>query len=95
MGGQALADGFYVTPLSPRTKVLVWKSADAQSEANQLLNAGITDASLLSPLLACMVDNATKVIVTDMGLVTHDIMVISGPSKGCRGNIPAEELKSN
>jgi len=46
-------------------------------------------------LLSCIVPSGTGVIITDMGFATHDIMVIDGEKAGCRGNIPAEALKSN
>lgn len=74
--------------------VIVWKSADAQDEANQLINAGAAakNPQILAPYVSCVVEPGAGVIVTDMGFVTHDIMVIDGPSAGCKGNIPAESL---
>jgi hypothetical protein len=48
---------------------------------------------LLIPFLACLVPEGTRVIVTDAGMLTHDVMVIDGEYAGCRGNIPMESLK--
>ncbi|RAL98692.1 hypothetical protein [Agrobacterium sp. MS2] len=81
-------------PLDGMSSIIVWKSSDAQSEANQIINSGLAgqDPSILAPYVACIVPPGTQVIVTDMGIVTHDIMIPVGKNKGCRGNIPAENL---
>lgn len=74
--------------------IIVWQSKDAQSEGMKLIQAGVhkTNPQLLMRLVSCIAEPGTKVIVTDMGMVTHDIMVVEGKNSGCRGNIPAEEL---
>lgn len=74
--------------------IIVWQSKDAQSEGMKLIQAGVhkTNPELLMRLVSCIESPGTKVIVTDMGMVTHDIMVVEGKNAGCRGNIPAEEL---
>ena len=74
--------------------IIVWQSKDAQSEGMQLIQAGVhkTNPQLLMRLVSCIEKPGTKVIVTDMGMVTHDIMVVEGKNSGCRGNIPAEAL---
>lgn len=62
----------------------------------KLIQAGVhkSNPELLMPLVSCIAEPGAKVIVTDMGFVTHDIMVISGKNTGCKGNIPAEELQN-
>ena len=53
-----------------------------------------SNPALLFPLLACIVAAGTQVIITDAGLVTHDILVTEGESAGCRGNIAMENFES-
>lgn len=76
------------------TNVIVWRSSDAQSEGMKLIEAGVhkTNPELVARLVACFEKPGTKVIVTDMGFLTHDIMVVEGENAGCKGNIPREEL---
>jgi hypothetical protein len=77
--------------------VAVWKDDDAQSEGNTLIQAGVmeTNPELLIPLLSCIVPSGTKAVITDAGLVTHDIMVIEGENAGCKGNVPMEVFDAN
>jgi hypothetical protein len=72
--------------------VFVWKDEDAQDEALSLISAGVhkTNPALLLSLIACVVPTGTSAITTDAGFVTHDILVTSGESSGCRGNVPVE-----
>lgn len=81
-------------PLEGMSSIIVWKSDRAQDEANQIVNSGLAkqDPSILAPYIACIAPPGTQVIVTDMGFVTHDILIPVGKNKGCRGNIPAENL---
>lgn len=90
----ALANEYRLEPLGGSGQVIVWKSKEAHDEALSLIQAGVhkTNPAMVGALVACMVDGGTKAIVTDMGFVTHDILVVSGESSGCRGNIAAEEL---
>lgn len=79
---------------SGKGKVIVWKSGAAHDEGLSLLG---TDAYKSNPqfvyrLMSCIVSDGTKAIVTSVGILTHDILVISGPKAGCRGNIPSEHL---
>lgn len=92
----AAAKDFRLKALPGSETILVWKSKDAHKEAMSLIAAGVhkTKPELVARLLACTAKPGTKVIIKDMGLVTHDIMVVEGRSAGCRGNIPAEELSS-
>ncbi len=75
--------------------VFVWTDKKAHDEALKLINAGVhkSNPSLILPLVACMVPSGTKAIITSAGFATHDIMVTSGPSSGCRGNIPMEAIR--
>lgn len=93
-GAMAQAQEFRLKAFGGAGVIIVWKSKDAQSEGMQLIQAGVhkTNPDMVAKLVACIEKPGTKVIVTDMGFVTHDIMVIDGPDAGCRGNIPAEEL---
>lgn len=93
----AVAEGFRLKALPGSQLILVWQDKAAHDEALDLINAGIhnTNPWLVERLLACTVKPNTRVIVTDAGFVTHDIMVIEGPDAGCRGNIPAEELTTD
>lgn len=94
MATSALANEYRLEPLGGSGQVIVWKSKDAHDEALSLIQAGVhkTNPAMVGALVACMVQGGTKAIVTDMGFVTHDILVVSGKSSGCRGNIAAEEL---
>lgn len=76
--------------------VIVWKTKKAHDEGLRLINANVhrSNPALLIPLVACMPTSRTKAIVTSAGFATHDIMVISGPHSGCRGNIPVESFRS-
>jgi hypothetical protein len=74
--------------------IIVWRNSNAHSEGLSLISAGVhrTNPALLYPLVACIVDAGTKVVITDAGFVTHDIMVIEGSNAGCRGNIAMENF---
>ena len=77
--------------------IVVWKSTDARSEGQSIIDAGGAENNieLLAPLISCVETPGTKVVVTDAGLVTHDVLVVEGENKGCRGNIAMEELNLN
>lgn len=72
--------------------VFVWNDKDAHSEAMSLIEAGVyqSNPTLVERLLACIVPAGTKAVITGQGFVTHDILVTSGDSSGCRGNVAAE-----
>ena len=93
----SLAADFSVVGLNGGDQVFVWKNDDAHDEAMSLIAANVHKSNpvLVMRLLSCVVPSGTGVIVTDMGFVTHDIMVVEGEKSGCRGNIPAEVLKSD
>jgi hypothetical protein len=90
----ARADGYFLKAFGGAQHIIVWKSKDAHNEGMQLIQAGVhkSNPAMVTRLVSCIENPGTKVIVTDMGFVTHDIMVISGRDQGCRGNIAAEEL---
>lgn len=73
--------------------VFVWRDKDAHNEALSLIEAGVhrTNPDLIIPLISCVVPSGTAAITTDIGFVTHDIMIVEGDNAGCRGNIAAEE----
>lgn len=74
--------------------VFIWRDDDAQSEGIRLIRAN-ADSSLIVPLLACIVNNGDRAIITDFGFLSSDITVISGDSSGCRGNIATNYIRSN
>lgn len=90
------AQEFYLKSMNGADTVWVWKDKASHDEAMQLINAGVhkTNPGMILTLLACVVEPGAQVIISDMGFVTHDIVVVSGSKAGCRGNIPAEELGS-
>ncbi|WP_323785977.1 hypothetical protein [Thalassovita sp.] len=93
----AHAADFKVYGLGGSDTVFVWKNKASHDEALDLISANVhkSNPALVMRLLSCIVPSGTGVIITDMGFATHDIMVIDGEKAGCRGNIPAEALKSN
>jgi len=48
--------------------------------------------AVMEPLVACLVQSGTKVVTTDAGFASHDIMVIEGDHADCEGNIPSRRL---
>ncbi|QDC00380.1 hypothetical protein [Mesorhizobium sp. 8] len=90
----AMAEDYFLQAFGGANSIIVWKSSDAQSEGMQLIQAGVhkTNPAMVMKLVSCIEKPGTRVIITDMGFVTHDIMVIDGKDQGCRGNIAAEEL---
>jgi len=75
--------------------VFVWRSKDAQNEGMRLIDAGVlrSNPTLVIRLISCIVPAGTRAIITDHGFATHDILVTSGPSSGCRGNVPVEFVR--
>lgn len=90
----ASAQDHSLRSLPGTSNIWIWQSKDAHDEGMSLISAGVhkTNPAMITSLISCIVDPGTKVIITDMGFVTHDVMVVSGPDAGCRGNIPAENL---
>jgi hypothetical protein len=74
--------------------VAIWRDAKAREAGDNMLRAGInhTDPGLMLPLVACIVDNGTHVIVSDAGFFSSDVIVVDGPYKGCRGNVANDRL---
>ena len=71
--------------------VIVWRSPQAYDEALAHIRANVAPG-LLGDLIACTVPPRSKVEITRMGEITHDITVIQGPASGCQGTIPASDL---
>lgn len=69
--------------------VVVWKSADAHAAGIKLMKAD-APRDLVVPHIACVVVMGTDAMITSYGLLTHDIIVLEGRDKGCKGNIPTE-----
>jgi hypothetical protein len=67
--------------------VYVWKSPFAAEEGQSLLAARRGDRTLLVPLLACAFNAATLAAASDWAGGYIRVVVIEGPSKGCRGYI--------
>jgi hypothetical protein len=71
---------------------MVWKNKRAGSDGMDLIISGAArrDPSLLFPYLSCFASKGDRFIISDAGIVTSDIIVTSGASSGCRGNVPSE-----
>ena len=92
---RAIAQQGVLRGLSGAERVVVWKNSEAHSEGLKLIQAGIhnSNPALLSSLIACIVPTGTTIIFTSVGFATHDIMVTSGSSSGCHGNVPMEATR--
>ena len=71
--------------------VIVWRSPQAYDEAMAHIRANVAPG-LLRDLIACTVPPRSRVEITRMGEITHDVTVIQGPASGCQGTIPASDL---
>ncbi len=77
---------------------LVWKDRAAFDRAMKLLIDGAAKGSaalhsdLLVPLLACRAPKATPIIITDSGMFSSEVLVVSGALKGCRGIVTSETI---
>ena len=63
-------------------------------EGQQMVSAGVhkTNPDLIVPLISCVVDTGTQIIVGDGGFFASDVIVVSGPKAGCRGTVGNERL---
>ena len=77
----------------PGGHVYVWITGKAD-EANTMIDQGVgrTHPELIFELIACVVDDGTKIIVTDLGFFTSTIMVTDGPAAGCRGDVYSDQF---
>jgi len=66
---------------------------DKSGEFYSLVDKKMTAEAVMC-CLACLVDPGTKVIVTDLGFVSHTIRVLEGESQGCVGDIPVESVNN-
>jgi len=71
--------------------VIVWRSPQAYDQALARIRANVAPG-LLSDLIACTVPPRSRVEITRMGEITHDITVIHGLASGCQGTIAASDL---
>jgi hypothetical protein len=75
-----------------KPEVVIWKSQDAQTQASELIAAGImqSDPDAVLRLVACVVPNGTELTVISSGDLTKDVKVTSGKFAGCTGNVKKE-----
>ena len=73
-------------------QTIVFKNSTATSDALKLIESGAArrDPGLIAPFVACMAAAGSRFVVTSGGIMTSDIMITSGASRGCRGNVPSE-----
>lgn len=72
--------------------VVIWKSPTHAKEGNVLQAAG-ADASLVAPLVACIVDNGTPAVrIRDLGYFKV-VMVSGGEEIGCRGVVSRGDIQ--
>lgn len=74
--------------------VIVWKDSKALFEGLELIRAGVheTRMDLLLRLISCVVASGNRVIISDAGVFTSEIVVIDGDNAGCRGIVSNDEL---
>jgi hypothetical protein len=86
----------FVQERTPRgvagAEVIVWTNKETHDEGVSLMSAGVhrSNPGLVMPLIACLLPTGSKVHITDAGLSTHDIVVMTGPYIGCRGYVGVE-----
>lgn len=75
--------------------IFVWKDSSSYDEAHTLVKAGVHKESpeLIFNLTSCVAEHGTKVIVTDSGFFSHEILVVEGENKGCRGVVNREAFR--
>lgn len=74
--------------------VPVWRSDRALDEGEALL-AARADPALIRPLVACLAPVGSTVVLSagDLGGQRRGIIVVDGPSKGCRGSVAREHFR--
>ena len=90
----ALAAEGSLVGFGTQTRIPVWKSAQAQDEGQALLRAK-ADAPLWLPLLSCIAEPGTRVVIAgaDPGLYRRPVVLLDGPTKGCRGVVAKENVQ--
>lgn len=87
----AKADGLVCT-ISHSGGALLIKPGKA-SEFYGLLRNGMKEDAAED--VACLVPDGTKVIITDQGFASSTVRVLTGPKKGCIGDVPVEYYGAN
>lgn len=86
--------GGYLVPLPGGESIVVWRDQAAMVEGLTLVanNVHRSNPAVLLPLIACVVDRGTRVVVTSApkGYVT--VVVVDGKNSGCRGLILQRNL---
>ncbi len=74
--------------------IFVWRDSAALHEVQQMLVAKVQDThpELFDRLATCRAADGSKVIVTDHGWTSSDIVIVGGPNIGCRGTVTNEYL---
>ncbi len=71
----------------------VWKDIEAAKNGAQLMVAEVRNIEAYKPLVACPIQNDTKVLVTKrLGAAASEVIVTSGPHAGCKGVLPNFQL---
>jgi hypothetical protein len=71
---------------------IVWRSKDDMKEGIHLINldAARTHPELLLPLSSCLPRGGEQLTILDIGFGSREIILDSGPAKGCRGWVEME-----
>ena len=92
LAAPALASEGLLVATKGQTKINVWRSAKAHEEGEALLHAR-ADTALIAPLMACVADPGTRVIIIGPRVYSTSVTVIDGSVKGCRGFVAKENFK--
>ena len=72
----------------------IWQSRSAQRDAYALSPEALNrNPHPLRPYEACVLGEDTRVVVTQFGETSHDVLVLEGREAGCRGVIEPEFLR--
>lgn len=82
----AKADGLVCTISHSGGALLI--TPGKASEFYGLLRNGMKEEAAED--VACLVPDGTKVIITDQGFASSTVRVLTGPKKGCIGDVPVE-----
>jgi hypothetical protein len=73
--------------------VWVFKDADALRRFGKVAKAAVSDAAVVTPLLACKAPQDSKVDVLGSGYRTAFVRVVSGSANGCEGTVPLGNVR--
>jgi ABC-type sugar transport system substrate-binding protein len=82
----AKADGLVCTISHSGGALLI--TPGKASEFYGLLRNGMKEEAAED--VACLVPDGTKVIITDQGFASSTVRVLTGPKRGCVGDVPVE-----